>query len=89
VGLAYAAISAHRPENQTPAQTKAGYIQRTRGFILIINGKFIKDWDKSQISTAYQRPPQFQIITWDMGRVQSWLLGKQPLARTLLEKVIR
>jgi hypothetical protein len=89
VGLAYAAISARSRTNQTPAQTKAGSIQRTRGFILIINGKFIKDWDKSQISTAYQRPPQFQIITWDMGRVQSWLLGKQPLARTLLEKVIR
>jgi len=56
---------------------------------VIINGRIVKDWDKSQISTGYQRPPQFQIITWDMGRVQSWLLGKQPLARTLLEKVIR
>ena len=56
---------------------------------MIVNGKIVKDWDKSQISTAYQRPNQFQIITWDMGRVQSWLLGKQPLARTLLEKVIR
>ena len=56
---------------------------------MIIKGKFIKDWDKSQISTGYQRPNQFRIITWDMGRIQSWLLGKQPLARTLLEKVIR
>jgi hypothetical protein len=37
VGLAYAAISPHRAENQTPAQTKAGYIQRTRGFILMFN----------------------------------------------------
>jgi hypothetical protein len=89
VGLAYAAIPAHRAENQTPAQTKAGSIQRTGSFILIINGRIIKDWDKSQISTAYQRPNQFRVITWDMGRVQSWLLGKQPLARTLLEKVIR
>jgi len=56
---------------------------------MIVKGKFIKDWDKSQISTGYQRPNQFRVITWDMGRVQSWLLGKQPLSRTLLEKVIR
>ena len=89
MGLAYAAISAHRSENQTPAQTQAGSIQHTGGFILIINGRIVKDWDKSQISTGYQRPNQFRVITWDMGRVQSWLLGKQPLARTLLEKVIR
>ena len=56
---------------------------------MIINGKFIKDWDKSQISTGYQQPNKFRTITWDMGRFQSWLLGKQPLSRTLLEKVIR
>jgi hypothetical protein len=56
---------------------------------VIVNGKIIKDWDKSQISTAYQKPNQFQIITWDMGRVQSWLLGQKPLARTFIEKVIR
>jgi len=56
---------------------------------MIVNGKLIKDWDKSQISTTYQRPPQFQIITWDMGRIQSWLLGQKPLTRNLLEKVIR
>jgi hypothetical protein len=34
VGLAYAAICPHRAENQTPAQTKTGLVQRTRGFIL-------------------------------------------------------
>jgi len=56
---------------------------------MIIKGKFVKDWDKSKISTAYQRPNQFRIITWDMGRIQSWLLGKQPLARNFIEKVIR
>ena len=56
---------------------------------MIIKGKFIKDWDKSQISTAYQKPNQFKVITWDMGRIQGWLLGKQPLARNLIEKVIR
>jgi hypothetical protein len=89
VGLAYAAVPAHRPENQTPAQTQAGSIQRTRGFILIINGRIVKDWDKSQISTGYQRPNQFRIITWDMGRVQGWLLGQNPLARNIIEKVIR
>ena len=63
--------------------------RKTKGTEVIINGKIVKDWDKRQISTGYQRPNQFRAITWDMGRVQSWLLGKQPLARTLLEKVIR
>ena len=56
---------------------------------MIIKGKFIKDWDKSQISTGYQQPNKFRIITWDMGRIQGWLLGKQPLARNFIEKVIR
>jgi len=37
VGVDRAAVSAHRPENQTPAQTEAGSIQRTRGFILMFN----------------------------------------------------
>jgi hypothetical protein len=37
VGLAYAAIPTHRAENQTPAQTKVGPVQRTRGFILMFN----------------------------------------------------
>jgi hypothetical protein len=56
---------------------------------LIINGKIVRDWDKSQISTGYQKPNQFRVITWDMGRVQGWLLGQTPLARNLIEKVIR
>ena len=56
---------------------------------MIVKGKFIKDWDKSKISTAYQKPNQFKVITWDMGRVQGWLLGQNPLARNLIEKVIR
>jgi hypothetical protein len=56
---------------------------------MIINGRIVKDWDKSQISTGYQRPNQFRIITWDMGRVQGWLLGHKPLARNLIQKVIR
>jgi hypothetical protein len=56
---------------------------------MIVGGKIIKDWDKSQISTAYQKPNQFRQITWDMGRIQGWLLGQKPLARNLIEKVIR
>jgi len=56
---------------------------------LIINGKIVPDWDKSKISTAYQKPNQFKIITWDMGRVQGWLLGQTPLARNFIEKVLR
>ena len=56
---------------------------------MIVKGKFIKDWDKSKISTGYQKPNQFRVITWDMGRFQGWLLGQTPLARNLIEKVIR
>jgi len=56
---------------------------------LIINGRIVKDWDKSQISTGYQKPNQFKVITWDMGRVQGWLLGQNLLARNIIEKVIR
>jgi hypothetical protein len=82
-----AAVPAHSPE--TPAQTKTRPVQRTGGIILIVKGKFIKDWDKSQISTGYQKPNQFRVITWDMGRVQGWLLKQTPLARNLIEKVIR
>jgi hypothetical protein len=70
-------------------QNHSGFAGKIKGAEMIAKGKFIKDWDKSQISTGYQRPNQFRVITWDMGRIQSWLLGKQPLTRTLLEKVIR
>jgi pantothenate kinase-related protein Tda10 len=56
---------------------------------MIIKGKIVPDWDKSKISTAYQKPNQFKVITWDMGRVQGWLLGQTPLARNFIEKVIR
>ena len=56
---------------------------------MIIKGKIVPDWDKSKISTGYQKHRQFQMITWDMGRIQSWLLGQKPLSRNLLEKLIR
>ena len=56
---------------------------------MIINGKIVKDWDKSQISTGYIQPNKFRIITWDMGRIQGWLLSQKPLSRNLIEKVIR
>jgi len=56
---------------------------------MIIKGKIVPDWDKSKISTAYQKPNQFRVITWGMGRIQSWLLGQKPLSRNLLEKLIR
>jgi hypothetical protein len=87
LGLAYAAISSHCAK--APAQTKTRFVWRTGGIVLIINGKIVRDWDKSQISTGYQKPNQFRVITWDMGRVQGWLLGQTPLARNLIEKVIR
>jgi hypothetical protein len=56
---------------------------------MIVKGKFIKDWDKSQISTAYQKPNQFKIVTWDMGRIQGWLLGQKPLSRNIIERIIK
>jgi hypothetical protein len=60
-----------------------------RNIKMLINGKIVKDWDKSQISTGYIPPNRFRIITWDMGRFQSWLLGEKPLSRNLIEKVIK
>jgi hypothetical protein len=55
---------------------------------MIIKGKIVQDWDKSKISTAYQKPNQFKVITWDMGRFQSWILGEKKLSKNLLEKFI-
>jgi len=55
---------------------------------MIIKGKFVRDWDKSKISTAYILPNRFKIITWDMGRIQSWLLGQKPLSRNIIERFI-
>lgn len=60
-----------------------------KGRRMIVNGKFVKDWDKSQISTGYIQPNKFRIITWDMGRIQGWLLGHKPLSRNIIEKVIK
>jgi len=56
---------------------------------MIINGKIVKDWDKTQISTGYQQPNKFRIITWDMGRIQGWLLGQKPLSRNIIERIIK
>jgi hypothetical protein len=55
---------------------------------MIIKGRFVRDWDKSKISTAYIPPNRFKVITWDMGRVQSWLLGQKPLSRNIIERFI-
>jgi hypothetical protein len=67
----------------------SGFARKTKGAKMIIKGKIVPDWDKSKISTAYQKPNQFRVITWDMGRIQSWLLEEKPLSRNLLEKLIR
>ena len=56
---------------------------------MIIKGKFIKDWDKSKISTAYIPPNRFRVITWDMGRIQGWFLGQKPLSRNIIERIIK
>ena len=64
----------------------AGGLIRIR--TMIIKGKFVRDWDKSKISTAYIPPNRFRVITWDMGRIQSWLLGQKPLSRNIIERFI-
>jgi hypothetical protein len=56
---------------------------------MIVNGKIVPDWDKSKISTGYQRPAQFKMVTWDMGRLQGWLLGQNKLKRSFFERIIR
>jgi len=60
-----------------------------KGREMIIKGKFVKDWDKSKISTAYIPPNRFRVVTWDMGRIQSWLLGQKPLSRNIIERIIK
>ena len=60
-----------------------------KGRAMIIKGKFVNDWDKSKISTAYIPPNRFRVITWDMGRIQSWLLGQKPLSRNIIERIIK
>lgn len=53
----------------------------------IVNGKFVKDWDKYKIGTAYVRPPQNQVISWDMERLQTHLLWGAPLRPTLRDRL--
>ena len=54
---------------------------------MIVNGKLVKDWDKSKISTAYQYPPQNQTISWDMEKLQSALLWGKPMNVTLKDRL--
>lgn len=54
---------------------------------MIINGKFVKDWDKYKIGTAYVPPPQNQVISWDMERLQTHLLWGSPLRPTLRDRL--
>jgi hypothetical protein len=54
---------------------------------MIVNGKIVKDWDKYKISTAYVRPPQNQIISWDMERLQTHLLWGGPFRPSLRERL--
>jgi hypothetical protein len=54
---------------------------------MIVNGKFVKDWDKSKISTAYEYPLQTQIVSWDMEKLQSALLWGKPMKVTLKDRL--
>ena len=54
---------------------------------MIVNGKFVKDWDKYKIGTAYVRPPQNQVVSWDMERLQTHLLWGGPLRPTLRDRI--
>jgi hypothetical protein len=54
---------------------------------MIVNGKIVKDWDKYKISSAYVRPRQNQIISWDMERLQTHLLWGGPLRPSLRDRL--
>ena len=54
---------------------------------MIVNGKVVKDWDKYKIGTAYVRPPQNQVISWDMERLQTHLLWGGPFRSSLRERL--
>jgi len=57
------------------------------GLTMLVKGKFIKDWDKSKMCTAYFTTQKFQVISYDMEKLQDALLWNKPLARTLIEKL--
>ena len=52
----------------------------------IVNGKVVKDWDKYKIGTAYVRPPQNQVVSWDMERLQTILLWGGELRPSLRDR---
>jgi hypothetical protein len=54
---------------------------------MLINGQFIKDWDKSQMCTAYYRTQQHKWISWDMERLQDALLWGTRLRPTLIDHI--
>lgn len=54
---------------------------------MLVKGKFIKDWDKSKMCTAYFKPQQFQVVSYDMEKLQAALLWNKPLGRTLVDKL--
>jgi hypothetical protein len=54
---------------------------------MLVNGKIVKDWDKTKISTAYTPPPQCQIVSWDMEKLQAALLWGDPLKLSLKDRL--
>jgi hypothetical protein len=54
---------------------------------MIINGKIVKDWDKYKIGTAYVRPKQKQVVSWDMEKLQTVLLWGGSLRPSLFERL--
>jgi hypothetical protein len=53
---------------------------------MIVNGKLVKDWDKSKISTAYVPPKPCQYVSWDMERLQAAALWGRPIWSTAWER---
>jgi hypothetical protein len=54
---------------------------------MLVNGQFIKDWDKSQMCTAHYRQQQNKWISWDMERLQDALLWGKTQRLTLLDRI--
>jgi len=54
---------------------------------MLVNGQFVKDWDKSQMCTGYYRKQQPKWVSWDMERLQDSLLWGKRLRPTLLDRI--
>ena len=55
---------------------------------MLVNGKFVKDWDKSKISSAYTpKWYKYSNMNHDMERLQSALVWGTPFLPSLQSKL--